>query len=204
MDKIDFKQAIVLKAREILSSNGYKKTTTEDIAKSLNKTKSALYYYFKNREEILKEVLKYEAEEVKKLIIEEIEKESEPVNKLRSFFITRFNIVNQVLDFYRPVINEYFMHNTFVLDALNGYPNEEYQIFISVLKEGEGQNLFKQGTTEQKAQSIFKGMRGFDFYLFQGEDFNTSLNEMLSCLNLIVKGILVKEKEIDDQFNIIQ
>ena len=54
--------AILDSARELFARFGYKKTTMEDIAQSLGKGKSSLYYYFKNKEEIFQAVVDWEGD----------------------------------------------------------------------------------------------------------------------------------------------
>lgn len=68
------KQEIIEAAREVFSKYGYKKTTMDDVASSLNITRSALYYYYKNKDDIFLAVgeymlLKYEIE-LKKAVSE--------------------------------------------------------------------------------------------------------------------------------------
>lgn len=43
--------------RELFKRYGFKKTTMEDIARMVGKSKSALYYYFKTKEEIFEAIL---------------------------------------------------------------------------------------------------------------------------------------------------
>ena len=47
------KAAILQTAAALFREHGYERTRLDDIARSLNVTKPALYYYFKNKEEIL-------------------------------------------------------------------------------------------------------------------------------------------------------
>jgi len=51
---------IIHAAQTVISRYGYKKTTMDDIAQLLNITRSALYYYYKNKEEIFTAVIDYE------------------------------------------------------------------------------------------------------------------------------------------------
>lgn len=65
-------QSILEIAKELFLKNGYKNTSTRDIAKAVNITQPALYYHFSNKEvlfiEINKQIgsqLKYEIEQIK-------------------------------------------------------------------------------------------------------------------------------------------
>jgi AcrR family transcriptional regulator len=54
--KIKGKERILSEAQRLFSSKGYKSTTLEDISSKLGVTKPSLYYYFKNKLEILTEL----------------------------------------------------------------------------------------------------------------------------------------------------
>lgn len=49
------KQAVIIQAARAFGHNGYENTSLDDIAKELNVTKPALYYYFKSKKELLYE-----------------------------------------------------------------------------------------------------------------------------------------------------
>ena len=53
---------IIIAAREVMAGYGYKKVSIDDIARKLNMTRSALYYYYRNKEEIFRAVISYEME----------------------------------------------------------------------------------------------------------------------------------------------
>lgn len=47
------KDQILLSAISVVNSNGYENTTMEDISKKLQMTKGSLYYYFKNKNDLM-------------------------------------------------------------------------------------------------------------------------------------------------------
>ena len=59
------KNQIISSARLHFSKYGFHKTTMDEIARHLHKAKGVLYYYFKSKEDLFKEVLKQELDEVK-------------------------------------------------------------------------------------------------------------------------------------------
>ncbi|TQC41746.1 TetR/AcrR family transcriptional regulator [Rhodococcus sp. WS4] len=50
------RQRILDEAARIFGSNGYEKTTMDDVAEALEITKAALYYYFQNKEDLLYDI----------------------------------------------------------------------------------------------------------------------------------------------------
>lgn len=61
---ISIKDQIISVATELFMNQGYKATSTRDIAKILNVTQPAIYHHYKNKEEIYAEVLKRFALEI--------------------------------------------------------------------------------------------------------------------------------------------
>jgi AcrR family transcriptional regulator len=55
---------IVETARVLFKQSGFKKTTMGDIARSLGKAKSSLYYYYPSKEDIFEAVLHAEMDEL--------------------------------------------------------------------------------------------------------------------------------------------
>jgi AcrR family transcriptional regulator len=54
MEKVDIAERdIINSAKKLMQQYGLKKTTMDDIAKAAVKSKSTLYYYFKDKEDIL-------------------------------------------------------------------------------------------------------------------------------------------------------
>jgi len=53
------KEKIILTALKHFARRGYENTTMNDIAKDLQITKPALYYYFKSKKELYNEIFKY-------------------------------------------------------------------------------------------------------------------------------------------------
>lgn len=53
---LETKELLISSAIQIISEKGYSKTTLEDIARNVNLTRGAFYWYFKNKKEILSEI----------------------------------------------------------------------------------------------------------------------------------------------------
>ena len=74
----------------------------------LTKRRELFTITLKNREEIIKEVLRYEADLLHEAINEAIDSEKDPDKKLYSFFFIRAKQIFVLWSFYQSVIAEYF------------------------------------------------------------------------------------------------
>lgn len=103
---------------EVIAEKGIWETTVEAIAERLSMRKSSLYFYFKNREEMITEVVQREIEQLTKLIVERVTQFQNYREQLYSvFFVTWmyfdlkpsiFSIMNwlQVQFVNKPVLPE--------------------------------------------------------------------------------------------------
>ncbi|HNW30855.1 MAG TPA: TetR/AcrR family transcriptional regulator [Spirochaetota bacterium] len=187
--KEDVKKEIIIKSREIISKMGYKKSSTEEIARSLNKTKGALYHYFENREEIIKEVLKYEGQLVKEAVSEALVKEKEPDKQLHSFFLIRARQVYELWSFYQSVIAEYFNRYSFIMSTLSEYTSEEQSILEGILRDGNRKKVFNVKNVRLTSSALIKAMRGYDFFMFQGVRFEDIEDEISETLRVLIRGL---------------
>lgn len=77
------KDAVLLAAARLFNERGFKGTSLDDIAQSLNVTKPTLYYYIDNKEQVLFECVKRGLEVLRESIRCAIEKGLEPRDRLR-------------------------------------------------------------------------------------------------------------------------
>lgn len=92
------REEILKKAAELLGRFGFKKTTMEDIARAIGKSKSSLYYYYKTKEEIFEAVVNEDIDE-SRYMTEEMMKTVEPApEKFRLMFTSIFGNIREKID----------------------------------------------------------------------------------------------------------
>lgn len=105
------KQEQILKAaKELFTKYGFKKVSMDEIASETGVTKKTVYSYFSSKEELLKDVIKEELQNIKK-IIDKAEKQS------NDFFVNIQSVICSVIryknesDFFKMLIKESEMFN---------------------------------------------------------------------------------------------
>ncbi|MEY8761078.1 TetR/AcrR family transcriptional regulator [Chryseobacterium tongliaoense] len=79
------KSQILQTAQQLYQRHGIKKVTMDDVAKAVGKTRSALYYYFKNRDELFEAVMISQVEEIKNDLEAVMNKEKTFESKIKAF-----------------------------------------------------------------------------------------------------------------------
>ena len=77
---------LLMAAQELFAKKGYRDTTTEEIAKKAKLTKGAVYFHFKNKEEIFFELVKHVMQHFKQAVDENEAKLNRPGDFVKLFF----------------------------------------------------------------------------------------------------------------------
>ncbi|THU31537.1 TetR/AcrR family transcriptional regulator [Niastella caeni] len=93
--KDPIREEILGGARDLFERFGFKKTTMEDIARQIGKSKSALYYYYKTKEEIFEAVVLNEIATTQAQVAEIVNQESSAAKKFQVLFTSMLEGVKQ-------------------------------------------------------------------------------------------------------------
>ena len=102
------KTKILSKSRELFEQYGYQKTTLTDIAKSVGKVKTAIYYYFSGKDEIFAQLVQTEAEAFNKKLFSTVETVVNPIEKLELYVDTRMKLMQQLSSRYNFLKLDFF------------------------------------------------------------------------------------------------
>lgn len=94
------REEVITTAQKLFQRYGLNKTTMEDIAKTMGRGKSTLYYYYKSKDEIFNAVALREASEVLSTIHEAIDKVDSAEKKLQVYLETNLQTVKTKLNLY--------------------------------------------------------------------------------------------------------
>lgn len=157
------KEAIIAAATKLFSRFGLEKTTMEDIAKAAKKGKSSLYYYFKSKEQVYAEVIRYEIAGLKSTIVAAIEKEGDPYNKFRKLVSARLDYLTEKADQYTSIRDEYLMHYEFIENLTADYSNWEILTIKSIVEYGRNKDLFKVDDPDTTSRALYFALKGLEY-----------------------------------------
>ena len=195
--KENIREHIINIAREIFSKFGFKKTTVDDIAQGLGKGKSSIYYYFRSKEEIYKEVINKEAEALRNEIYQKvINTDANPKDKLRSYVLTRMRFLHKLANFNEALKNDYLKNFAFLEKIREKYDKEEHDIILNILHEGMKKNVFRSTEAEFAAMAFVTAMKGLEVALFIKQEYSIeNLEKRLDgMLEIIFYGLVKNNK----------
>jgi AcrR family transcriptional regulator len=188
--KANFKQEIIRTAAKVFDTFGYRKATMNDIAEKIEKRKSAIYYYFDSKEEIFQSVVLQEARTFRKTIIDAINKEDNPHDKLKAYIVTRMNIIDLLGNFNRALLDKRLMHLDFVLRLKKLYDKEEVLLFKNILQKGVEQNYFQIYDIDLAATAFITALRGMESTILQNKNAPDIDKQIEGIIDIIFYGIV--------------
>jgi AcrR family transcriptional regulator len=186
----DIKDTIIDAAREVFARFGFKKTTMNEIAGSVFKAKSSIYYYYKSKEEIFRAIVEKEGNILKSELMSAIRKEADPRRQLRAYIITRAAYIRKLVNLYAALKEDYLKHYSFI-DLLRKKDFEDEQTLLAgILQKGVDDGLFSIPNMEIFAEAIVIALKGFEFSWAVEKDMGQVERDTDALLEVIFNGLL--------------
>jgi AcrR family transcriptional regulator len=189
IDKTERKTRILEASQKLFSKFGLSKTTIGDISKKARMGKASIYYYFKSKESIFKEVIDKEERVLKENILQTVNTEKSPQMKMRAYFVTRMIALKELVNYYSALRNEYLEHFSFVSKARQSFDVFETTLISNILQEGIQKNVFEIEDTLLASEAILATLKGLEFQWtidISVDQIETNVDNLLSIL---LKGI---------------
>lgn len=190
-NKKDLNRESILKtAREIFSKYGFKKTTLDDIANAVRKGKSSLYYYFDSKEDLFQAVILKEVEILAHELEIVINRNTDPVDKLRDYVLTKLTTFRNLANFYHAIENDVTAIG-FIDDIKRKYEQDEIRMIKRILIEGVRKNEFEIYDFSLAAIGITMAIKGLEMPLTAGVYGAVNLESSVDIiLKIICYGIM--------------
>lgn len=190
-NKKDQNRENILKiAREIFSKYGFKKTTLDDIANAVRKGKSSLYYYFKSKEDLFQAVIMKEVDILAHELEIVINRNTDPVEKLRDYILTKLATFRGLANFYHAIENDVTAVG-FIEEIKLRYEQDEIRMIKRILIEGVRKNEFEIYDFNLAAIGITTAIKGLEMPLTAGNYGDVNLERTVDIiLKIMCYGIM--------------
>jgi AcrR family transcriptional regulator len=121
-------------AIDLFAEKGYAATSIRDIANSLKVSSSLLYYYFKNKEELLFTILESIGEELLHTISKEKNKAGEPLEVMRGMIMGHIRLVQKTNKRAKLFVEEQHNLSKKYLETINRQHRNIYDLYVDQLK----------------------------------------------------------------------
>jgi len=133
----DTRDTILRVANKLFSRFGFHKTSMDEIAKVARKAKGSLYYHFASKEELFKEVISKEMDNLKNQLSVIInDTGADASEKLKNYLIKRMEILNVAACYHETLKADFFEHFHFIDDLRTDLDNWEKENLKEIIFEG--------------------------------------------------------------------
>jgi len=187
-------QDIINGAKKLMQQYGLKKTTMEDIAKAVGKSKGSLYYYFKDKEEIIDRVISLEIDEFFQTVKATVNKQTDAISMLKAYIVTKVKTLREKANLYSFAIENDLQGriNKEFANLRNRYDNEEKKLIGSILTKGVESKLLTNEITQEidtLSELLVSCIRGVEIDIIT-HNRNQALADKADLLvEMLIKGI---------------
>lgn len=191
------KEEILKAAGECFSRYGFEKTTLEDIGKSVGLNKASLYYYYKNKESIFKEVIQIEIDKALKKIREDLKNVTDCENKISIYIKSKINFFKQVMNLHNLSLETIKSIQPFFKNIYNNACECEINFISEILETCIKNEEIINCDTKKIANTIItimdaiklKHMQDTNSLFVSDIDNNKYLEDVTYTVSLIINGL---------------
>ena len=187
----EVKDQIIDSATKYFSRYGFHKTTMDEIAKNIHKAKGVLYYYFKSKEDLFKEVLKKELGTLKQALLKIVNSENNALTILTDYMLTRFKLLNNAVNYHETLKADFFERYHFVKDVRDDFDNFEQVQLTTIIEKGNMEGYLdvnNVGPTVDVAMMIIKSI---EIPLFLQDKYKEHEKTLHDLINMIIGSLQI-------------
>ncbi|WP_126970298.1 TetR/AcrR family transcriptional regulator [Gynurincola endophyticus] len=183
---------IVNAAMDLMARFGYRKTTMDDIAKKVGKSKSSLYYYYKTKEEIFEVALQLDTEEQIDALKEVIAAGNTVEEKFHGVVTSLMRkIITHTKSF--PHLKQDFIENPLFFIEMSRKKEKQLEVILKdllILGISTGEvELMSAAEMDMWSKSVISSLQAVGAKLFFAEDFEPTEDNLRFFTRTLFRGI---------------
>lgn len=183
---------ILDKSKDLFQRFGYHKTTLTDIAKSVGKVKTAVYYYFSGKEEIFAQLVTKEANSFLKKLCKEVNTATSPIEKLEKYVETRIDLMQKLSSRYSFLKQEFFELMPLVEENRAESHAEEIAFIETIIADGVSQKQIASDKPRFTAEMLVNSLKGLEIQMYVTDKILIDQKNIASFRSFILYGAIKK------------
>jgi AcrR family transcriptional regulator len=160
-------------AKELFGRFGFRKTTVDEIADRAGLSKRTMYQVFRSKEQILAELVMFEALTFRRYLLEKIKHLDDPVRKFRTFCNLSAHYFDENPFLGRVLADDSGLFSPFLDNELHLVEDGIRGIIGRLLAEGIQKGMFQEMNVPATIQCVMVMFRGFTYQRAEWRDGNT-------------------------------
>ncbi len=178
-------------ANRLFSRFGFHKTSMDEIAKIARKAKGSLYYHFASKEDLFREVVSKEIENLESSL-SKIVKSNEPSasKKLSKYLIKRMEVLNDAANYHETLKADFFEHFDFIDDLRKEFDEWEKENIKIIIQEGVESKEFEDVQNMDILMDVFlMVLKGLETSFFLQNKYVKYSRYFEDLIQILTKGL---------------
>jgi len=190
-------QKILKAAIKVFAEKGFYNSRVAEIAKEADVADGTIYLYFKNKDDILISLFEEEFGQIVENAREELEKEKDPLQKIRRFAIMHLSIVFKQQQLGEVLGVEVRQSSKFMKEYINKPFIEYLNLIRSIVIEGQERGLIRKDLTPGiMKRALFGALDEMARYWVLSAKKKHSINEAaLQISDVFIRGMMSEEAQ---------
>jgi AcrR family transcriptional regulator len=163
-------------SKELIGAKGIQNLTIKNIANKMSFSEPAIYRHFKDKAEIIKSVLLFQREIIKKGIFKIIESDISSVEKLKTIMDFQFNHFKENQSIITIIFSE-SSFQYFVAEVIRKMIKKRNQKLIQILKDGQIEGGIRNDISAKQLATIIMGSMRLTVLNWKLSNFETDLTK---------------------------
>jgi AcrR family transcriptional regulator len=189
--------SIIEVARKRLTLYGFEKTTMHEIAADAGLSKASIYYYFPDKEHLVKAVIEKEQADYFDKLNHSLENAGDSEDQLQLYIKLRHEYFRNLLSLNKMRFSDLQHMKPFFKETLRNFKQKESAIVENILRHGIESGIFYPGDVQKTALLFLDILHGLRFVSVQGkefiqlteEDYFSISQKQSEFLDLFIRGL---------------
>jgi AcrR family transcriptional regulator len=188
----DPKLKILHESKDLFERFGYQKTTLTDIARSVGKVKTAIYYYFSGKEEIFADLVKLEAEDFLNKLIAAVSAKDVVIEQLESYVRTRVDLMQKISTRYSFLKREFFELMPIVEANRKKADAQEIALITDLLERLNKIDDYTVQSPHFSANMLVNTLKGLEVQMYVTDQIHVEALNIDQFCQFVLYGVVTK------------
>ena len=169
------REEILAAASRVFQKYGLTKATLDDIARECGMKNTALYYYFKNKEDIMNAMFDCDMKKIQDNIRNAVAKQDTPKNKIHAFILEKLISFKNQKRYFNLILRKdlSLKQRQFAFEQKNKFDEFEKELLTEIISEGIKNNFFENHPLDSIIHMITGTTWGISYFVLHNEqEFN--------------------------------
>jgi len=187
----DTRNIIIKVADKLFSRFGFHKTSMDEIARIARKAKGSLYYHFSSKEELFKEVVSKEINNLKRTLTNIVEDPNlDASEKIKKYLVERMVVLNNSANYHETLRADFFEHFDFIDSLRTDLDNWEKENLKKIILQGTENGEFAPVKEMDVLLDMFiMVLKGLEIPFFLQEKYDKYSPYFEGLMGILIKGL---------------